>query len=131
MLQNAFYLFSFFVKETKQNKTKRLRKKESRLTRQDSNPRPSTRKGNLLSIAPRNLCNSLSKKSYHCLQWSFLHEHARPLNKQCAWRLTTESAFIKLARLKAIVRIIFLVGLDECARDLTKCVVCKNNVTWS
>ena len=58
-------------------------------------------------------------------QGSFLHEHARPLNKQCAWRLTTGSAFIKMARLKAIVAIIFLVDLGECARDLTKCVVCK------
>ena len=30
---------------------------------------------------------------------SFLHEHARPLNKRLAWRLTTGSAFIKMARL--------------------------------
>ena len=30
-------------------------------------------------------------------QGSFLHEHARPLNKQFAWRLTTGSAFIKMA----------------------------------
>ena len=64
-------------------------------------------------------------------QGSFLHEHARPLNKRCVWRLTTGSAFIKMARLKAIVAIIFLVGLGECARDLTKCVVCKKTVTWS
>ena len=64
-------------------------------------------------------------------QGSFLHEHARPLNKHCAWRLTTGSAFIKMARLKAIVAIVFLVGLGECARDLTKCVVCKKTVTWS
>ena len=60
-----------------------------------------------------------------CEQGSFLHEHARSLNKRCAWRLTTRSAFIKMARLKAIVAIIFFVGLGECARDLTKCVVCK------
>ena len=64
-------------------------------------------------------------------QGSFLHEHARQLNKRCAWRLTTGSAFIKMARLKAIVAIIFLVGLGECACDLTKCVVCKKTVTWS
>ena len=32
-----------------------------------------------------------------------------------------------MARLKAIVAIIFLVGLGECARYLTKCVVCKKN----
>ena len=56
---------------------------------------------------------------------SFLHEHARPLNKRCAWRLTTGSAFIKMARFKAIIAIILLVGLGECARDLTKGVVCK------
>ena len=31
-------------------------------------------------------------------------------------------AFIKMARLKAITAIILLVGLGECARDLTKCV---------
>ena len=61
-------------------------------------------------------------------QGSFLHEHARPLNKRYAWRLTTGSAFIKMARLKAIVAIIFLVGLGECARDLTKCVVCKKKL---
>ena len=58
-------------------------------------------------------------------QGSFLHEHARPLNKRCAWRLTTGFAFIKMARLKAIIAIILLVGLGEFARDLTKCVVCK------
>ena len=63
----------------------------------------------------------------HQQQGSFLHEHAWPLNKRCAWRLATGSAFIKMARLKAIVEIIFLVGLGECARDLTKCVVCKKN----
>ena len=60
-------------------------------------------------------------------QGSFLHEHARPLNKRCAWRLTTGSAFIKMARLKAVIAIILLVGLGECARDLIKCVVCKKN----
>ena len=54
-----------------------------------------------------------------------MHEHARPLNKQCAWGLTTGSALIKMACLKAISAIIFFVGLGECARDLTKCVVCK------
>ena len=32
-----------------------------------------------------------------------------------------------MARLKAIIAIILLVGLGECARDLTKCVVCKKN----
>ena len=56
----------------------------------------------------------------------FLHEHARPLNKRCAWRLTTGSTFIKMARLKAItIAIILLVGLAEYALDLTKCVVCN------
>ena len=45
-----------------------------------------------------------------------------PLNKRFAWRLTTGSAFIKMARVKAIIEIILLVGLGECARDLTKCV---------
>ena len=65
--------------------------------------------------------------TYPQRQGSFLHEHARPLNKRCAWRLTTGSAFIKMARLKAIVGNIFLVGLGECARDLIKCVVCKKN----
>ena len=30
-----------------------------------------------------------------------------------------------MARLKAIITIILLVGLGKCARDLTKCVVCK------
>ena len=64
-------------------------------------------------------------------QGSFLHEHARPLNKRCAWRLTTGFAFIKMARLKAIIAIILLVGLGECARDLTKCVVCTQTLTWS
>ena len=44
-------------------------------------------------------------------QGSFLHEHARPLNKRRAWRLTTEFAFIKMARLKAIIAIILLVFL--------------------
>ena len=58
-------------------------------------------------------------------QGPFLHEHVRPLNKRCAWRLTTGFAFIKMARLKAIIAIILLVGLGECVRDLTKCVVCK------
>ena len=56
---------------------------------------------------------------------SFLHKHARPLNKRWAWRLTSGSAFIKMARLKATIAIVFLVGLGECARDLTKCAVCK------
>ena len=60
-------------------------------------------------------------------QGSFLHEHVRPLNKRCAWRLTTGFAFIKMARLKAIIAIILLVGLGECACNLTKCVVCKKN----
>ena len=65
-------------------------------------------------------------------QGSFLHEHARPLNKRCAWRLTTGFAFFKMARLKAIIAIILLVGLGEFARDLTKCVVCKKKtLTWS
>ena len=65
-------------------------------------------------------------------QESFSHEHARPLNKRCAWRLSTGSAFIKMVRLKAImIAIILLVGLGECARDLTKCVVCKKTLTWS
>ena len=65
-------------------------------------------------------------------QGSFLHEHARPLSKRFAWRLTTGFAFIKMARLKAIIAIILLVGLGECARDLTKCVVCKKKtLTWS
>ena len=54
-----------------------------------------------------------------------MHEHARPLNKRRAWRLITGSAFIKMVRLKAIIAISLLVGLGECARDLTKCVVCK------
>ena len=30
-----------------------------------------------------------------------------------------------MARLNTIIAIILLVGLGECARDLTKCVVCK------
>ena len=60
-------------------------------------------------------------------QGSFLHEHARPLNKRCAWETHHGVCFIKMARLKAIVAIIFLVGLGECGRDLTKCVVCKKN----
>ena len=64
-------------------------------------------------------------------QGSVLHEHARPLNKRCAWRLTTGFAFIKMACLKAIIAIILLVGLGECACDLTKCVVCKKTLTWS
>ena len=65
-------------------------------------------------------------------QGSFLLEHARPLNKRCAWRLTTGFAFIKMARLKDIIAIILLVGLGECARDLTKCVVSKKKtLTWS
>ena len=58
---------------------------------------------------------------YHqseCQQGSFLHEHARPLNQRCAWRLTTGFAFIKMARLKAIIAISLLVGLGECACDL-------------
>ena len=61
-------------------------------------------------------------------QGSFLHEHARPLNKRCAWRLTTGFAIIIMARLKAIIAIILLIGLGECARDLTKCVVCKKKL---
>ena len=51
-----------------------------------------------------------------------MHGHARPLNKRLAWRLTAGSAFIKTARLKAIMEIILLVYLGKCARDLTKCV---------
>ena len=50
MLQNASY------KKRKQDKTKRLRKKEKSLTRRESNLRPLTCKGNALSIAPRNHC---------------------------------------------------------------------------
>ena len=50
-------------------------------------------------------------------QGSFLHEHARPLNKRFAWRLTAGSAFIKTARLKPIIEIILLVDHGECARD--------------
>ena len=53
-------------------------------------------------------------------QGSFSHEHAQPLNKRCAWRLTTGFAFLKMARLKAIITIILLVGLGECAHDLKK-----------
>ena len=64
-------------------------------------------------------------------QGSFLHEHARPLNKRCAWRLTTWSIFIKMALLKAIIAIILLVGLGECARDLTKFAVWKKTLTLS
>ena len=41
------------------------------------------------------------------------------------------SAFIKMARLVALIAISLLVGLGECARDLTKCVVCKQTLTWS
>ena len=51
-----------------------------------------------------------------------MHEHARPLNKRFAWRLTAGSAFIKTARLKAIMETILLVDLGKCARDLTKSV---------
>ena len=36
-----------------------------------------------------------------------------------------------MARLKVILAIILLVGLGECARNLIKCVVCKNTLTWS
>ena len=32
-----------------------------------------------------------------------------------------------MVRLKAFIAIILLVGLGECARDLTKCVVYKKN----
>ena len=64
-------------------------------------------------------------------QGSFLHEYARPLNKRCAWRLTTGSALIKMARLKAIIAIILLVGLGKRTLDLTKWVVCKKTLTWS
>ena len=52
MLQNASYMFFFFKK--RQNETKRLRKNEKSLTQQESNTKPSTCKGNALSIAPRN-----------------------------------------------------------------------------
>ena len=48
---------------------------------------------------------------------SFLHEHARPLNKRFSWRLTAGSAFIKTARLKPIIEIILLVGHGKYARD--------------
>ena len=72
------------------------------------------------------------KRLKKCIQTGvFLHEPARLLNKRCAWRLTTGSAFIKMARLKASIAIILLVGLGECARDLTKCVVCKKTLTLS
>ena len=37
----------------------------------------------------------------------------------------------KMGRLKAIIAIISLVGLGVCARDLTKCVVCKETLTLS
>ena len=72
----------------------------------------------------------LNHKPVHA-QGSFLHEHGRPLNKRCARKLTTGFSFIKMARLKAIIVIILLVGLGECARDLTKCVVFKKTLTWS
>ena len=36
-----------------------------------------------------------------------------------------------MARLKAIIAIISLVGLGECARDLRKFVVCKKTLTFS
>ena len=36
-----------------------------------------------------------------------------------------------MARLIALIAIILLVGLGECARDLTKCVVCTQTLTWS
>jgi len=72
------------------------------------------------AICKHSVCIALQQ------QGPFLHEHARPLNKRCAWRLTTGSTFIKMARLKAImIAIILLVGLAECALDLTKCVVCN------
>ena len=74
--------------------------------------------------AARRIFNSLLSVS-SSQQGSFLHKHARPLNKRCAWRLTTGFSIIKMARLKVIIAIILLVGLGECARDLTKCVVCK------
>ena len=74
----------------------------------------------------------VNQYGYLAQQGSFLHEHARPLSKRFAWRLTTGFAFIKMARLKAIIAIILLIGLGECARDLTKCVVCKKKtLTWS
>ena len=50
MLQNASYIFCLKKKE---NKTKTKKKS---LTRKKSNPRPSTCKGNALSIALRNHC---------------------------------------------------------------------------
>ena len=88
---------------------------------------------NSLTYEPRKgaKSNTFTCQLCDCKQGYFLEEHARPLNKLCVWRFTTGSAFIKMARLKAIVAIIFLVGLGECARDLTKCVVSKNTVTWS
>ena len=54
-------------------------------------------------------------------QGVFLHEHARPLNKQFAWRLTTGSAFMKMARLKAIIEII-------CSLILANVLVISQNV---
>ena len=57
-------------------------------------------------------------------QGSFLHEHARPLNKLYVHGGSPQG-------LKASIAIILLVGLGECARDLTKCVVCKKTLTWS
>ena len=50
MLQNASYMF-FLKKDTKQNKTTTKKKSP---TREESNPGPSTWKGNALTIAPRN-----------------------------------------------------------------------------
>ena len=35
-----------------------------------------------------------------------------------------------MALLKAIIAIILLVGLGECARDLTKCAVWKKTLTY-
>ena len=56
-------------------------------------------------------------------QGSFLHEHARPLNKRFARRLTRRVCFYQNgASQSSIIEIILLVGLGECARDLTKCV---------
>ena len=53
MLQNVSYMLFFKRNKTKQND---YEKKEKSLIRQESNPRPSTCKGNALSIASRNHC---------------------------------------------------------------------------
>ena len=68
-----------------------------------------------------------------------LNDHRQPMLNLVYYRQLTEVFFawataeqaIKMARLKAIIAIILLVGRGECARDLTKCVVCKKTLTWS